>query len=287
MPVRVPHGGHQFSQAYLESGVLDHPTWTAKKTTVELATKRREQLHEAAVESIAAQMMNNTRDIRMTGADCIMDTLRRGDDSAMVAQIAAHLRERPYQQERDAVDSLTKRIGVGRIESTDSICDRLYDSESPLRRAALKALVQVAERGDSVSVETLVAHSEDDDPHVRRTVVEGLMDVASPGDTLALETVLTRLEDVNGFVREASAKALANLGCCPDQEVRDAVLEALADRLTQDPDWAVKDAASQTQATLQKYAQTANSAKSRVSFGGTASDPATSKPFTKCTTAPP
>merc|ERR1711904_277966 len=130
---------------------------------------------------------------------------------------------------------------------------------------------QVALHGDAVSVETLVAHSEDDDPHVRKTVVQGLMTVASPGDPLALETVLTRLEDINGFVREESAKALERLGACPDQQVLDAVLDALAERTVQDPDWAVRDVASQTHAALQQYskAQTINSKRgSRVSFGG-------------------
>merc|ERR1712118_358718 len=112
-----------------------------------------------------------------------------------------------------------------------------------------------------------MGHSEDDDPHVRTTVVQGLMTVASPGDMSALETVLTRLEDINGFVREASAKALASLGACPDQEVRAAVLEALGERVHQDPDWAVRDAAAAAQEAL-KNASPANSKRgSRVSFG--------------------
>jgi HEAT repeat protein len=253
----------------LGSGVLDHPTWTARKNTVDLATQRRDQLHKVAVESIAAQMMNNSRDIRMNGADRIMDALQRQDESSLVAQIAAHLRERPDQQERDAVAVLTRHTGISRIEHLDTICDKLWDSESPIRRAALKALAQVAPPGDSVSVETLVAHSEDDDPHVRKAVVDGLMAVASPGDPIALDTVLIRLEDVNGFVREASAQALERLGVVPDQEVLVALLEALAERVNQDADWAVRDAASQTHRTLQQHAQTVQTKRgSKVSFGG-------------------
>lgn len=235
---------------------------------MDISAQRRDQLHIAAVESIAAQMMNSTREMRINGGNHITEALQRGDYSAVVAQIAAHLQERPDQQEREAVHALTKRLGIGRIEATDAICDKLWDSESLLRRASLEALARVAERGDSVSVETLVAHSEDDDPHVRKTVVEGLGKVASPGDTLALETVLTRLEDVNGFVREASAKALASLGVCPDQDIREAVSGALIERLNHDQDWAVKDAAADTQSKLQQYAQRLGSKRgSRVSFG--------------------
>merc|ERR1719316_1231682 len=102
----------------------------------------------------------------MSGADRIMDALQRQDESSLVAQIAANLRERPDQQERDVVEALTMRIGTGRIEHLDAVCDKLWDSESPLRRAALKALAQVAPQGDSTSVETLVSHAEEDDPHV-------------------------------------------------------------------------------------------------------------------------
>lgn len=235
------------------------------------ATRRRDELHKVAVESIAAQMMNNSRNIRLTGADRIMDALQSSDESSLVAQIAAHLRERPAQQERDAIEALEKRIGIGRIESLDTICDKLWDGESQLRRVALKALAQAAPQGDAVAVETLVAHSEDDDPHVRKTVVQGLKTVASPGDILAFETVLTRLEDINGFVREESAKALERLGACPDQEVIGAVLEALMVRIVQDPDWAVRDVASQTHAALQQYLHSQNidlKRGSRVSFGG-------------------
>lgn len=232
---------------------------------MDLAAQRRTQLHDAVAESIAAQMMNSTRDIRSSGPDDLEDALKKGDESFVVAQIAAHLRERPDQQESETYHALIKSIGIARIEAIDAVCDKLWDSESGLRRAALKALVQITDKGDSASVETLVAHSEDDDPHVRKAVVQGLMSVASAGDTLALETVLTRLEDINGFVREESAKALASLGASPDEEVRSGVLEALAERISQDPDWAVRDAASQTQATLQKFAQTASSTSRRAS----------------------
>merc|ERR1719191_1814539 len=126
-------------------------------------------------------MMNSTRDMRKNGEASIEDALQRGDDAALVMQIAAHLQERPDQQERDAVEELTKRIGLGRIEAIDAICDVLWESESSLRRASLEALAKVADKGDSVSVETLVVHAEDDHSHVRKAVVEGLLKVASPG----------------------------------------------------------------------------------------------------------
>ena len=82
--------------------------------------------------------------------------------------------------------------------------------DDAVRRVAVHALAEVAERGHAAAIEALVRCSEDPDEDVRRAAVDALGQVAEEKNTLAIEAVARRLEDV-ADVRRASVHAFTRI----------------------------------------------------------------------------
>ena len=72
----------------------------------------------------------------------------------------------------------------------------------------MKALPQIAEKGDEHAITAVSARLEDNGWHVRYAAVEALAQIANKGDERAITAVAARLEDDDGGVRSAAAEAL-------------------------------------------------------------------------------
>lgn len=113
------------------------------------------------------------------------------------------------------------------IPSTIVAC--LDDQEGDVRRAAVKTLVKIVEKGDEQPISKLLERLEDPDSKVRQAVIEALAKVAQPGDERVITSLTTLLDD-QPTSREPLASNLRlhiSLGQEQDEHVRMAIMITL------------------------------------------------------------
>eukprot|EP00930_Biecheleria_cincta_P044966 TRINITY_DN30985_c0_g1_i1.p1 TRINITY_DN30985_c0_g1~~TRINITY_DN30985_c0_g1_i1.p1 ORF type:complete len:292 (+),score=66.91 TRINITY_DN30985_c0_g1_i1:34-909(+) len=108
------------------------------------------------------------------------------------------------------------------------VASRLKDPDSVARRAAVRALGQLAELGDPGSVGLVTEQLQDEDPDVRQTAVRALAELRRHGDRASAAAMARLLADADSDVQQAASDALAELAAGGDS----AAAEVLAGKST-------------------------------------------------------
>ena len=85
---------------------------------------------------------------------------------------------------------------------------RVQHANGNVRRAAVRALGQIARRGDTRAIAAVAARAEDEEVGVRRAAVNVLWRIAEKGNAVAFAAVASRLADPDRGIKSAAQSAL-------------------------------------------------------------------------------
>merc|ERR1740121_240047 len=120
-------------------------------------------------------------DVRKVAARRLGQVAERGDEQA-IRSVASLLESRDREVRQQAVNSLPDMVnGKGSACAIDAISIRLGNDQKGTRRAAIRGLLKVSDRGDDRAVDHAVKHLESsNDREVRQDAVRTLRLVANP-----------------------------------------------------------------------------------------------------------
>jgi hypothetical protein len=86
-----------------------------------------------------------------------------------------------------------------------------YSSDWAVRWAAVKALGEVAEKGDECTIKALTYHLRDCVGHVRMAALKALVHIAKAGDEICIGALVESLEETDTIVKEGAMELLASM----------------------------------------------------------------------------
>eukprot|EP00746_Dinoflagellata_sp_MGD_P149522 gnl/MRDRNA2_/MRDRNA2_81530_c0_seq1.p1 gnl/MRDRNA2_/MRDRNA2_81530_c0~~gnl/MRDRNA2_/MRDRNA2_81530_c0_seq1.p1 ORF type:complete len:1078 (+),score=242.31 gnl/MRDRNA2_/MRDRNA2_81530_c0_seq1:223-3456(+) len=150
-------------------------------------------------------------------------------------QLEGHRTLWDYGIQKDSLLFLVLRLRGGgcnwsrhRLSSMDF--EHLDSHDLDQRLAAVEAVTQFAEKGDTRAIAAVRARVRDEDWGVRAAALEGLAKLADKGDEKAIASARACLMDTDYFVRHAAVKALMTMSDKNDTETIVALVACLEDR---------------------------------------------------------
>jgi len=147
--------------------------------------------------------------------------------SRNVAQLLEKLTDVDSKVRAEAVKALGQVARRGEVAVAAAMIGRLADTNRLVRKHALEALTQVADRGDPEVVAGLVRSLRHEAWFVRQAAATAAGRMSHKGDEGVIEMLIARLGDDREEVAQAALDALAAVSRPGDQDVIGAVLEQL------------------------------------------------------------
>jgi HEAT repeat protein len=127
--------------------------------------------------------------------------------------VVAVLQDTHFGIRRETIKALT-RMSTGPGTSSGALAVASIFAEDPeveVRRAAVRALIQLAEVGDDAAVSAVVQLLGDHDDTVRHSAIWAMTEVVEPSDVRGISALCGLLEDPAASVRRAAVNALVEL----------------------------------------------------------------------------
>uniref|UniRef100_A0A7S1FA69 Uncharacterized protein n=1 Tax=Noctiluca scintillans TaxID=2966 RepID=A0A7S1FA69_NOCSC len=188
---------------------LQSDNWVARLTAVEVLGKITEASDLHGVFSVAACMVDDVCDVSLVAVDVFSRLVKSGDQQA-TALLCARL-EDPLPIRKAAIEALVRVAEHGDALSTRCLTNRLKDESRDVRVASLGAVAHIAEQGDQCLIAAVIACLQDESRSVRSAAVDALSMVAERGDRNALEAVGALFVHPDSLVRETAMLALGRI----------------------------------------------------------------------------
>lgn len=155
------------------------------------------------------------------------------DNSAEVAACLANWQDNPGKVTPKHIRAIVQLANKGDERVIAAVAARWEDKNRDVREAAVRALPKLAYKGNEVAIVALSKLVIDRDENVRQEAVQALPWLVHRGDKHAIRVLCTSLEDDHWMVRRQAVQALAAVAQKGDEHVKK-VMEA---RLEDDVSW--------------------------------------------------
>ncbi|RPI92826.1 MAG: HEAT repeat domain-containing protein [Chloroflexi bacterium] len=156
-----------------------------------------------AVEPLAKALHDGEYDVRHAAAEA----LRMIGDASAVKPLLEVLKDDGHDNDHTLRGEAAEALGeIGDVSAVGPLIVALKDREKYMRQTAAEALGKI---GDARAVQPLIRSLKDTNDDVRSNVAEAL---GAIGDLQAFEPLLLALEDSSEYVRMSAAEALGEMG---------------------------------------------------------------------------